>query len=1100
MSKILRFVCALFAFVCLSMQASKAQETTADIQGIITEGKAGIAGAVITAIHQPTATKYVTTSRKDGRYNLANLKVGGPYSIIVSFLGFKEQKQDNVFLVLGQEFKADFALQSDTKNLTEVVVTTTRQDKIFNSGRTGSQEVVNRSQIEKLPTINRSLQDFTKLSPSSNGLSFGGRSSQYNNITVDGANFNNAFGLSGVLGGQTNSQPISLDAIEQIQVNLSPYDVRQGGFSGAGVNSVTRSGTNEIKASVYTYLRSPGLQGYNVRTNTVPKPSFTYNLRGVSIGAPIVKNKLFIFVSAEQERISQPATTLVANKPGQTAIPGVISQAVADTLDALRNALIQKFKYDPGSYQGYNYDTYSDKLTARIDWNVSKNSTFTLKYNYLKSYRDISASNSGAPAGNRQPSNTGLPFSGSGYRINNNFNIVIAELNTRFSNKSSNKLQVGYTALRDYRASLGGADFPLVDILNGTGQSYTAFGYEPFTYNNVLSTNVFQFSDIFTLYKGAHEITLGTQNYIKDFKNGFAPNYAGAYQFSTLTDFYNSVNNGTPTASSYGVRYSLTKDGSFPFAKIGATELGFFAQDKWRIQNNFTFTYGFRVDLPIFKNQFETNPYASQLAFRDGKMYDVGQKPGNNALFSPRVGFNWDVFHDGRTQVRGGIGLFSGPPPFVWISNQASNNGVQFGSYTITPKTPGVSASDPRFIFKSDINANRPSAGAANTRYNLVFTDQNFKYPQVMRFSLAVDQKLPANIVATLEYMYSKDVNAVYFQNVNLPSAGTPLAGPDNRLRYSSPKIWSGVGGETVTNPNISDAILMSNSNKGYVHVLTARLERTVRNLTTSIAYTYSKSKTINDGGSIAQSNWRDRPAQGDLNADELGFSNFYQPHRVIAYAAYRKEYAKYFATSVGLVFEAAPNGAGSYTYQGDVVNAATGGNSSLIYIPAKQSDIVLVPVNTGGGTITDTRTPLQMWNQLNGFIQQDPYMSTHRGQVAERNAAVLPWFKHLDLNVTQDFYLKSGKNRHTLRVSFDIINVGNFLNRNWGIAKTFSSNSFLKFEGIAPAGDPNAGKPRYSFLYQDASNQIPYVNSFQDSFGAFSRWQGQVGIRYLFN
>lgn len=1074
-----------------------AQETTSDVQGIVMDGTTPVQGAVVVALHQPSGTKYSTTTRKDGRYNLANLKVGGPYLITVSFVGYKTEEQNNIFLVLGQEFKADFSITASSNNLESVVVKSVRQDKVFNTGHNGSQEIVSRAQIERLPTINRSLQDFTKLTPSSNGLSFGGRSSQYNNITVDGANFNNAFGLSGVLGGQTNSQPISLDAIEQIQVNVSPYDVRQGGFSGAGVNSVTRSGTNEVKGSVYTYLKSPGLQGYNVGTNTLSKPSFTYSLRGASIGAPIVKNKLFIFVSAEQERVSQPATTLVANKPGQTAIPGVVSQAVADTLNALRSLLMQKYNYDPGSYQDYTYNTYSDKLTARIDWNVSKNSTFTLKYNYLKSYRDISASNSGAPNGNRQPSNTGLPFSGSGYRINNNFNIVIGELNTRFSNKASNKLQIGYTALRDYRSSLSGADFPLVDILNGQGQSYTAFGYEPFTYNNVLNSDIFQLSDIVTLYKGSHEITLGTQNYFKKFKNGFAPNYAGAYQFNTLTDFYNSVNNGAANAKAYSLQYSLTPDGNFPFANIGASELGFFAQDKWRIKNNFTFTYGLRLDLPVFKNDFTSNPYSSALAFRDGLKYDVGQKPGNNLLVSPRVGFNWDVKGDHTTQVRGGIGMFSGPPPFVWISNQASNNGVQFGSFYQSGKNPATGLP---YVFNPDINAYRPAATAANTSYNLVFTDKNFKYPQVMKLTLGVDQKLPANIVASLEYNYSKDINAVYFQNVNLPSTGTPLAGSDNRLRYSSGKIWSGAGGATVTNPNISSAILMTNSSKGYASFLTATLSRNTAHLSTSISYTLSKSKTINDGGSIAQSNWRDRPTMGDLNSDELGYSNFNQPQRLIAYASYRIEYGKHFASSVGLVFEATQAGVGSYTYAGDPLNAGTGGNSTMMYIPKNQSDIVLVPVNTGGGTVTDTRTPAQMWNQLNNFIQQDSYLSTHRGQIAERNAAVLPWFKHLDFNFTQDFYMKTGKTRHTFRFTFDIINLGNLLNRNWGLVQNFSNTSFLKFEGIAPVGDPNAGKPRYSFLYQDPSNQIPYVNSYQNSFSTFSRWQGQIGLRYLFN
>lgn len=1085
----------LFPFKTVSF----AQETTSEIVGMVTDASGTpVIGATVTAIHIPSATKYSTTSRKDGRFNLPNLRVGGPYTVDVTSVGYKEEKQDNITLLLGQDFTSNFTLSVESKQLTEVIIQSGVQNKIFNSSHNGSQEIISRNQIERLPTINRSLQDFTRLSPSSNGLSFGGRSSQYNNITVDGANFNNAFGLSGVLGGQTNSQPISLDAIEQIQVNISPYDVRQGGFSGAGVNSVTKSGTNEVKGSVYTYIKSPGLQGYNIHTNKIPRPSFNYGLTGATIGAPIIKDKLFIFVSAEQEKISQPATTLIASKPGQTAIPGVISQAVADTLDALRNLLIQKYKYDPGSYQGYNYATFSQKLTAKIDWNVSKNSTFTLKYNYLKSYRDISASNSGAPNGNRQPSNTGLPFSGSGYRINNNFNIIIGELNTRISNKASNKLQVGYTALRDFRASLSGADFPLVDILNGQGQSYTAFGYEPFTFNNVLNSDIYQLSDIFTLYKGSHEVTIGTQNYFKKFKNGFSPNYAGAYQFSTLADFYNSVNNGAATAKNYTLSYSLTKDGAFPFVHAGATELGFFAQDKWRIKNNFTLTYGLRFDLPIYQNDFTGNTYASQLAFRYGKKYDVGQKPGNNLLVSPRAGFNWDVFKNHKTQLRGGIGLFAGPPPFVWISNQASNNGVLFGSFFQSTKNP---ATGQPYIFSPDINTYRPAATAPNTSYNLVFTDPKFKYPRVMKLTLAADQKLPANIIASVEYNFSKDINAVYFQNVNLPSTGTPLVGADSRIRYSSSKIWSGAGGATVTNPNISSAILMTNASKGYGYYLTISLARSVGNLTTSVAYTYSQTKSINDGGSIAQSNWRDRPTKGDLNSDEIGYSNFYQPHRVIAYASYRKEYAKHFASSIGLVFEAAPAGVGSYTYQGDPLNGGTGGNSTLMYIPRTSSEIVLVPVNTGGGTISDTRTPSQIWNQLNNFIQQDPYLSSHRGQIAERNAAVLPWFKHLDLNLTQDFYMKSGKNKHTLRVTFDIINFGNFLNKNWGVVKTFSTNSFLKFEGIAPASDAvNAGKPRYSFLYQDAANQIPYVNSYQDYTGIFSRWQGQIGIRYIFN
>jgi len=1080
-----------------------AQETTSEIRGVIRDQNGPLSGASVSAAHLPTGTKYSTTTRKDGLYNLPNLRIGGPYTLTVTFVGYKTDTRDSITLILGQEYNADFTLAADEQQLAEVVVSS-RQDKVFNTSHTGSQEIINRSQIERLPTINRSLQDFTKLTPSSNGLSFGGRNNLYNNVTVDGANFNNAFGLTSTLGGQTNSQPISIEAIDQIQVNISPYDVRQGGFSGAGINSVTRSGTNQFKGSVYTYIRNPDLLGYNVKTNKVPKGEFEYNLRGASVGGPIIKNKLFFFLSGEQERQSAPATTLVANKPGQTAVPNVISQAVADTLDALKIFLGSKFGYDPGVYQDYNYRTNSDKITVRIDYNINDKNTLTLKYNYLKSIQDKTVSNSGA-VGSRQPSNTGLPFSGNGYVQNNNFNIVIAELNSRISSKISNKFQLGYSALRDFRAPLASGDFPLVDILNGQGQTYTSFGYEPFTYNNLLNTDVYQVSDIFSYYTGKHELTLGAQVYKKDFKNGFAPNYEGLYIFNSLTDFYNSVNNGTANARTYLLSYSLTKDGSFPFALIGATEVGVFAQDKWRVKDNLTVTYGFRVDVPFFADKFDSNPNVPALSFRDGKHYDVGQAPNTNPLVSPRLGFNWDVFKNQRTQVRGGIGSFSGPPPFVWISNQASNNGVQFGS---------ISTSN--VAFKADIDANRPASGAPNTAYTLVLTDEDFKYPQVLKSSIAVDQKLPWNLVATLEYSYSKDINAVNFENVNLPTAGTALAGPDNRIRYSTNRIYGGVGGATVTNPNISSAILMKNYSEGYGHVLTAQLQRTSKNLYTSIAYTYTNVKTLNDGGSIAASMWRDRPVSADPNAAELGRPNFYQPHRVIAQASYRVEYAKHYATSIGLVFEAAPSpinvvlpltSAGSYTYSGDINNDGTGGNNDLMYIPRNQSEIVLVPVNTGGGTITDTRTPAQIWAQLNSFINQDPYLSEHRGEVAERNGVVMPYAKKLDLNITQDFYMKTGKEKHTLRVSFDIINLGNFLNKNWGLTKTFTTPfntsqnaaSFLRYEGLVTTG-ADAGKPRYSFPYQDAANQIPFTSSFTESTSIYSRWQGQIGIRYLFN
>ncbi|MBA4196681.1 MAG: TonB-dependent receptor [Chitinophaga sp.] len=1097
--RLLTILCLLIA----SISAIKAQETTSDIQGIVTtDGKAGIAGANVTAIHQPTGTKYVTSTRKDGRFNLANVKVGGPYVITVSFVGYKEEKIENVFLSLGQEFKADFKLIETATVLKDVVVNTTkRQDKIFSTSRNGTQEVITRTQIEQLPTINRSIQDFVKLEPTANGLNIGGRSNQYNNMTVDGANFNNSFGLSSVLGGQTNSQPISLEAIDQIQVNVSPYDVRQGGFSGTGINTVTKSGTNQFKGTVYTYFKNQNTQGYHVGDVDAPKTDLTYTIKGFSLGGAFVKNKLFFYVSAEQVRQSLPATSIVPSDASHTP-GGNVSIANADTLTAIANFLKSKFNYDPGAFTGYNFNTNSDKLTAKLDWNINTHNTLTIKYNYLKSSADQFASTS-RPGGSvgavstktgGQPGTNSMPFFGSGYVINNNFNIFIAELNTRFSNKASNKLQVGYTALRDFRAPHSSSStFPLVDILYN-GNIYTTFGYEPFTYNNVLNTDVYQFSDIFTLYKGAHEITLGTQDYYRKYQNAFAPGYQGSYQFNSLTEFYNSVNNGTANTGTYYLQYSALPNGEFPWAYAGSTELGFFAQDKWRMTKDFTLTYGVRLDYTIYKQAFTDNPYFDALTFKDGATYNIGQAPKNVPIFSPRVGFNWDILGDKSLQLRGGVGVFLGPPPFVWLSNQASNNGIQFGSFTKT----GV-------VFNQDPNAYRPSGASANTSYSAAITASNFKYPTVLKGNLALDKRFAGNWILTVEAAYNRDINAVNYANINLnESNGYALNnGPDHRTRFLTTVSTSNkyyYSGASLANPNIGNAILMNNNSLGFSGYATVRIQKTVKNFTGSLSYTYSMAMNAAEGGSTASSLWSAvAVSTQDPNAANVGYASYNQPHRVTAYASYKFNYAKHFSTSIGGFFEIANNGTASYVYNGDLNGDGNAGND-LIYIPRNASEINLVKVGSGGngtGASSDPRTPAQIWSQLDAFINNSPYLKKHRGEYAERNAVVLPYYNKFDLNITQNIYFGSGKDIHTLQFSVDLINAGNFFNRNWGITQTTTVTNFLKYEGLGTTPG-NTATPAFSFPY--LTGTTPFDAPFTNSSGIGSRWQMQFGIRYLFN
>lgn len=1110
-----KYLLLVFSLTVLSFFISKnaaAQGvTTASIDGIVSDSKGPIPGATVTITHLPTGTVYSTVTRNDGRYNLPNLRVGGPYTFKITFIGYKDFVEENIALTIGQDQRIDSKLEDNATSLKEVVVTGTT-GKVINENRTGASETINRQQIDALPTLNRSLNDFTKLTPSAtDGLSFGGRSNLFNNLTVDGALFNNSFGLATTLGGQTNSQPISLDAIDQIQVDIAPFDVRQGNFTGAGVNTVVKSGTNVFKGSVYDFIRSTDLTGYNAGTTKVAETPFNYRQTGFSLGGPIINNKLFFFVSGEEERISQPATTYVASAPGVSG--SNVSQADAATLNQIASVLQSKYGYNPGPYQGYNFDTYSNKATVKIDWNIDKNNTLSAKYFYLKSYGDHPISNSGITndgvgyGTTRDAGPVSLPFYGSGYRINNNFNIGIVELDTRISDNMSNRLTAGYSALRDFRTFLGNGSgsIPLVDIGNGTSSVtgsvitpasgiLTSFGSELFTANNILYTNIAQFSDDYTIYAGKHEFTIGTNDQIQSYKNGFAPDYNGVYTYNSASDFLN----GLPAAA-YTTRYSALPNGAFPFAQIKASIYSLYAQDKYNVTDDFRLTYGIRADYDAFPTTLAPNANASALTFQQGIMVDPSKLPANRVQLSPRIGFNWDVNGDKQTQVRGGTGLFAGTVPFVWISNQASNNGLLFGSYTVVKGAAGnTPAQNSQLIFNPNVNANRPApgTGAANTAYELDITDPNLKYPKIWRTNLAVDQRLPGGIVATIEGAYTKDINAIYTENLVLSNGYTTIPGAEGQIRYTSKNTTPAPSAATAANPAISGLYYLTNTNQGNSYFVTGQLQKSFTNgFYFNIAYTHSGSMDVNDGGSTASTIWSSRQVAGNPNGDNLSNSSFVQPNRIIASAAYKKEYWEHTSTTIGLVYEVANNGAVSYITSGDPNN--DGATNDLMWIPRNQNDIELVK-----DFAADPRTPAQEWAQLNAFINQDSYLNSHRGQFAQRNGVILPYFNRLDLHLAQDFFVKSGNVKNTIEVSIDIINFGNLLDKNWGLYQDsfngFSSGSttVLSYKGI----DPSTGHATYSFPYLDKTNLIPVTKSFVYDTGQESRFQAQVGLRYIFN
>ncbi|MDJ1500874.1 TonB-dependent receptor [Xanthocytophaga agilis] len=1115
--------------------------TTAAISGIITDAKGeALPGATVIAVHTPSGTQYSSLTRPDGRYNFPNVRIGGPYTITITFVGYKEQKVEGINLSIGQNFNFSPKMSDQGVELSEIVVSSTR-NPVLNSDRTGAATNISRETIQALPTLNRSFNDYVRLTPQAGAnSSFAGRNGGYNNITIDGALFNNAFGLSGTVGGQTNAQPISLDAVDQIAVSIAPYDVREGSFTGAGVNVVTRSGTNDFSGSVYYFTRNQGFIGKKVSGTENKLANFKLHNYGFRLGGPIIKNKLFFFVNMESERRDDPPTpNFIATRPGVTG--SNVSSVTAAELDELSTFLQSKFGYNAGPYENYQLASNSDKATAKIDWNITNQHKFSIKYNYLKSYRDVNPSNSGAIT-SRSPSNTGLPFLGAFYRINNNLNSVIAELNSSFGTKFSNKFQVGYTAFRDFRETpTSSIIFPGVDIGNGAGSQLTAFGYEPFSAFNVLNTNVFQISDNFDIYLGKNTLTVGTYNEFYKFENGFAPNYYGTYQFASLQDFYDNINGVTredlvsennPTGAvlpaRYQFRYSTLPNGAFPLAEIKAHQLGFYVQDKYEINSRLNMTLGLRADIPTISSPIARNEQAAGYNFRDGQKIFTDQVQKTQLLWSPRFGFNWDVKGDRTTQVRGGTGIFTGRVPYVWISNQASNNGVLFGSIDLLASSGGFTTKDsegnvslrPEYKFSPNVDANRPTNATASSTYNLAVTDKSFKFPQVWRSNLAIDQQLPWGIVGTLEAAYTKDLNAVYHQNINLPNATSTAAGVDGTGADKRPVFYNRTVNSTTgavsypatnrINSNITDAILMKNTNKGYSYFITAQLQKSfTKNFYASAAYTYSDAKSVNDGGSIAQSIWRDRYVSGDPNANVLANTQYLQKHRIVLSASYAKEYAGFMKTTLSLFYEAGPSGYFSYIYTGDMNGDSQ--TNDLIYIPRDQSEIVLRDLyltRNSNGVITGTSTTkpsgatapdytaAQQWADLDAYIKQDKYLSSRRGQYAERNGAMLPWRGQLDIRLLQDFFIKTGTKRNTLQFSLDIFNFGNMINSNWGVYQSANRASLLSYSRY----NTTTGLPEFTYPYLNAASQTRLTKTFQDSFGVASRWQMQFGVRYIFN
>lgn len=1063
--------------------------TTGALSGTVVDNKGQpLVGANVVAVHNPSGSVSGAASRADGRFNIPGMRVGGPYTVTATYVGYKAQKQENVYLTLGQDLKIAFVLPEEAVEIGEVQVVAER-DPILSASRTGAAISVSTETIQTLPTISRRIEDFARLTPQFNpsgfGFSFAGQDNRLNNMTVDGSYFNNSFGLAGQPGDRTGVAPISIDAIEQLQVNIAPYDVRQGHFIGAGVNTVTKSGTNEFSGSLYTLFRDEGLVGDSAKAQAVNVGTFKYNQVGARLGGPIIRNKLFFFADYEGDKLTSPGTTFRANQGGEP-IGGNVTRVLASDLNQLSSYLKTNFGYDTGGYEGYDHETPAKRFIAKLDYNLNDRNKLSLRYNHLDSDTDVLMSNSSSLGfGTRRTNTNGLNFQNSNYIILENIRSIVGQWNSIIGANMANNLIIGYT-YNDESRDFKGSFFPMVDILDA-GSVYTSFGFEPFTPNNELRYKSFQVQNNFTLYRTNHDITFGVSAERYTSENVFFPGSQSVYVYNSLADFYTDANDylanpnrtvSPVTLRRFQVRWNNIPGQEKPIQPLKVFYAGIYGQDEWQVNKDLRVTAGLRLDVPFFGDTGYDNPLADALSFRDENgntvQYKTDKLPDANILLSPRVGFNWDVKGDRSTQVRGGTGLFSGPPLYVWISNQIGNTGVLTGFERLDNTTARPFHPDPNHYKPTNVT------GAPASRYELALTDPDFKFPQLWRSNIGVDQKLPFfGLVGTAEFLYNRDVNGIYYINANLAPPNSAFTGVDARPRWTA-------GNRIVS--NVDNAVVMKNQSDGYSWSLTAALERPFSNgLFAKAAYSYGEAKNTIDPGSIAFGSWNGNAHPGDPNNPGVGFSATSPGHRFLAALSYRKEYFDFGATTVSLFFDGYSLGTASYTFSGDL-NGDGGTANDLIYIPRDISEMNFQDFTSG----TTTFTAAQQAAAWDAFIKQDKYLSAHRGEYAERNGVRLPMVFRADLSIAQDLFTNIRNTRNTLQFRVDFLNFTNFLNKDWGVGKRLVTTTPLTARGADAQG-------RAVYRLRNVGSQL-ISKTFEDTAGIADVFRIQFSVRYIFN
>jgi len=1049
--------------------------TSAAINGLVSEANGlPLPGTNIVAVHVPSGTTYGTSTRVDGRYNIPNLRVGGPYTVTASYLGYTKQVREGVSLQLSQNLELDFQLSEEAVQGQEVVVVG-QQNALFSSSTTGAATNVAREQIDRLPSISRNFQDYYKLSPYLAGSSVSGsaggnalgRNSKYNNIQIDGANFNDLFGLggTGAPAGQSNVTPISLDAIEEFQIVVSPYDVRQSGFTGAGINAITRGGTNQYKGSAFYFGRSEGFAGKSPDTQKKKLDGFSDYQLGGRVGGPIIEDKLFFFANGEITRFKQPFSRTFGNQTIGTNSYTVIQ----DSLNLLTNYLMSAYGYDPGSWTTISPIRESDKVFLRLDYNLSQGHKLTARWNFLRSTEDNTPSRGRAP--------TDIYAANGRYKLDNKTHSLALQLSSVFSNEISNELTLGYVDQFDNPLYYG-SPFPTLYI-NTSNPSATdmstqklVLGAEQFRHRNELGQKYFEITNNLSWYLQGHTVLVGAKLDLLKFDNLFINDNFGVYSYNSIAEF---LANTSP--SSYSFRYSATMD-PLQRAGWGANQFGFYAQDEWQVNPDLKITGGVRFDIPTYPDKPNYNArFDSTFGLR------TDETPKTAVAVSPRLGFNWALDEERSAQIRGGAGIFYGRFPYVWVSNQYSNTGVDFFTVTTRPA-----------MFNPDPNG-QAKLPPSSTTAEVDITDRNFKAPSIIRYDLALDYKLPEYFTATLEGIFSTTQNDIVYQNINLKgqqdnsglTAGGVLAGESRPVwgiynsgtrRYST---------QWVDNQFSPGAFLIKNTDEGSNANITVKVERNAPDgINGFVSYTWGRAKDINSGNSAtASSGWRFNPTQGNPNMPQLSFSQYDRTHRIIATVSYRFDWNwNGLATTLGIFYSGQSGRAFSYLVSGDV-NGDGRSDNDLAYIPRDANDIILV---NSSGTVLPPTDPA--YAALMAYVNGDDYLNDNKGKISERSGPREPWGHQIDLRLAQEIPTIAGQR---FEITFDILNVLNLLNSDWGWQRNVGVNqtvNLMSFHSIETTPGANYGKPRYQ--WQGLSD--PFVPD-----NIFSRWQAQLGIRYTF-